>query len=348
MQDGQELEKIARQIESISQERQQLASKLRQIQQLENLLEERLYYKVESMRIDAKVAAVDCGIVGEELHGFDFLVCRTAGVVFEYENGSPKKHSYYPSSLPKAHYDVMGGLENYEIAWHKGLVRLKSELSCAQEIVAKFQPDYLLLDGSIAPLVSDKPNEESGLFSLYQEVVQLYRKLYEQCFQSGCTLCGIIKDSRSRRFVELLGQIDFAKEKLRNATDSSFLFFLLNEGERTAAFRYSSSPSKHQVLKDLGEWAEKIASFYLRPAKEDRPLRVEFLAGPKTFSQIASFVHSLSCLHKAYAYPAILIEADLRAALDPEEFERAYSRLFSRLNSNPLLFRLRRRTRPFR
>ncbi|MCX6769518.1 MAG: hypothetical protein NT051_02440 [Candidatus Micrarchaeota archaeon] len=124
---------------------------------------------------------------------------------------------------------------------------------------------------------------------------------------------------------------------------------MLEEGERTCAFTYSSASTKHPILGDLGSWSEKILSFYLKPVQGDRPLRVEFLSGQKTFGEIASLIHSLSCIHKSYAYPAILIEADLRAALSPDDFERAYGSLFSRLGKNsPSLMRLRRNTRPFR
>lgn len=133
-----------------------------------------------------------------------------------------------------------------------------------------------------------------------------------------------------------------------HTSDTNFLHFMLEAGERTCVFPYASAPAKHQVLKDLGSWAEKILSFYLKPVKDDRPLRVEFLSGQKTFSEVASLAHSLSCVHKAYAYPAVLIEADLRAALDGDEFERAYAELFSKLGRSSSLMRLRRNSRPFR
>lgn len=310
-------------------------------------LEKELYYPVEGSRINCTVAAVDAGIAGEELHGFDFLLQRTLGVVFEYRNSRVAAHKYYPSAMPAMQYDMRSGLDSHDVMWHKSLFRLKGELTCAEGLIGKHAPSCLMLDGSIAPLLSDKPPEESEVRPLYDETVAAYRKLYEAAWEKNCALLGVIKDSRSRRFLEILGR--HAKEAgLLHTTDTNFLFHLLQERERTCAFSYSSSPARHQILKDLGQWAEKILSFYVKPVKGDRPLRVEFLSGQKTFSEIAALVQAQSCLHKAYAYPPALIDADLRAALAPDEFERAYGSLFSRVGGAGSLLRLRRNSRPFR
>ena len=276
---------------------------------------------------------------------------------------------------------MRSGLDSHDVMWHKSLYRLKGELSCAAELIRTHSPSALLIDGSIAPLLSDKPSEESEIRPLYDEVVAVYKSLYESAWATGCTLAGVIKDSRSKRFIDIVqkhtsssgpeagagdkaGANDAAGAKqdeqapasaprppdsgFLHTSDTNFLYFMLEAGERTCAFKYSSAPTSHQVLKDLGQWSEKILSFYLKPVKDDRPLRVEFLSGQKTFSEVASLVHSLSHLHKAYAYPAVLIEADLRAALDEDEFERAYGSLFSKLGRSASLMRLRRNSRPFR
>jgi hypothetical protein len=183
---------------------------------------------------------------------------------------------------------------------------------------------------------------------LYEEVLAAYQSLYESAWKANTTLLGVIKDSRSRRFIDIVQKHSQHEQGFMHTSDTNFLYFMLEPGERTCAFPYSSSSSKHPVLRDLGQWSGKILSFYLKPVKDDRPLRVEFLSGQRTFSEIASAVHSLSCTHKAYAYPAVLIEADLRAAMPPDEFERAYGALFSRLGRRMSLLRLRRNERPFR
>lgn len=354
------LNEIARQIAEAESTRQELAKRLRfnsGKMQYEETLEKNLHYPVAAVPVNGKVAAVDGGIVGEELHGFDFLLMRTVGAIFDYRNSKPFAHAYYPSAVPKMEYDIRSGLDSHEVMWHKSLFRLRGELTCAKEIIARHKPAYLLLDGSIAPLLSDKPSEDSEMHPLYREVVETYRALYETAWKENCALCGVIKDSRSKRFIEIVGKHTSGAETagknasepgLLHTTDTNFLYFLLEEGERTCAFSYSGAPARHQILKDLGDWAGKILSFYLKPVRDDRPLRVEFLSGQKSFDEIASFIHSLSSSHKAYAYPAVLIEADMRAALNPDEFDYAYGRLFSKLGSKSSLLRLRRNSRPFR
>jgi len=349
MKDG--LEEIAKSINDAEARRSELAKRLRfnsgKIEYPETL-EQQLYYRVEKREINGKFASVDSGIGGEELHGFDFLISRTVGVLFEYSSSKIISHKYFPSALPMPEYDVRSGLDSHEVMWHKSLYRLKSELSCASGMIETLSPDYMLMDGSIAPLLSDKPSEDSEMKQLYEDVLHEYRRLYSSAWKANTALLGVIKDSRSKRFIEIVQKHAQNEQGFEHTSDTGFLYFLLEQSERTCAFSYSSSPSKHQILKDLGEWSEKILSFYLKPVADDRPLRVEFLSGQKTFDEIASVVHSLSCLHKAYAYPAILIEADLRAALSPDEFERAYGSLFTKLGRSSSMMRLRRNSRPFR
>ncbi len=342
---------IAEKIAASEKERAALALRLRfnsgKIEYPETL-EPKLVYPVQPISINGTVAAVDSGIAGEELHGFDFLLLRSVGVIFDYKNSRAVSHKYYPSALPPMQYDMRSGLDSHDVMWHKSLFRLRGELSCSSDLIEKHSPSCLLVDGSIAPLLSDKPSEESEMRPLYDEAVAAYRRLYETAWKKNCALLGVIKDSRSKRFIEIVQKHSQSEPGFSHTIDTAFLYFMLEAGERTCAFSYSSSPGKHQVLKDLGSWSEKILSFYLKPVKDDRPLRVEFLSGQKTFSEIASLAHSLSSLHKAYAYPAVLIEADLRAALDEDEFERAYGSLFSKLGRSSSLMRLRRNSRPFR
>jgi len=345
------LESIANRIAQTEKSRAELAKRLRFNSgkvEFPETLEQGLYYPVKQVGVEGAIAAVDSGIAGEELHGFDLLLMRSVGAVFEYKNSKVIGHKYYPSALPKMEYDIRSGLDSHDVMWHKSLFRLKGELSCATQLIEKHAPSALLLDGSIAPLLSDKPSEDSEMRPLYDEVVEVYRRLYETAWAKGCTLLGVIKDSRSKRFIDIISKHAQGEAGLAHTSDTNFLFFLLEAGERTCTFKYSSSPSSHQILKDLGSWSEKILSFYLKPVKDDRPLRVEFLSGQKTFEEVATLVHSLSRMHKAYAYPAVLIEADLRAALDEDEFERAYGSLFSKLGRSSSLLRLRRNSRPFR
>ena len=58
----------------------------------------------------------------------------------------------------------------------------------------------------------------------------------------------------------------------------------------------------------------------------------------------ASLLFSLSAISENFAYPAVLIEADMCAALDPREIEPLENSLHSLAGIRPL----RRNQRPFR
>jgi hypothetical protein len=345
-----EIDRIASQLAKMEEVRSELAKRMRFNSgkiDFGAAFEKELIRKVEKIQVNCKVAAVDGGITAQEFHAFDLLLGRAVAVMFEYENTKIKSHAYFPRAIPDTKADLKGGLDNHDIQYHRSLFRLEQELSVAKGAIEKFKPDYLFLDGSIAPLIADKPADDSPVRSQYMSVVERYKELYAACAKHECCLVGVIKDSRGRRFIEIIEKHTGNEDGFRNSSDTNFLYYMLEEGERTFTFRYSSDPAKHQVLKDLGEWSDKILTFYLKPMSDDRPLRVEFLSGKRSFDEIASLIYSLSRINKSYAYPAILIEADLRAAMDRTEIESVYSRLLGKLGKGRMM-KLRRDTRPFR
>jgi hypothetical protein len=302
-------------------------------------LEKELAPRVSEGKVDGLIAAVDGGLLAQEMHGTDLVIARAVAAVFEYKESVLVSHEYLPNAFPEADYEIKIGLDEREIMSFRSLFRLRKEIECAVEAVEKKSPKYLMLDGSLLPLTADKPPDESEIAYEYQNLVRLYRKLYELCGEKGCTLLGVIKDSRSKRFV------DIAKAAVDvHSSDSVFLSHVLKEGERSFAFRYTSDVKRHPITRDFGECAERINAMYVKPVEGDRPLRVEFIGAD--YNGIASLVYTLSKINRTYAYPAVLIEADLRAALDPLELERAQKSLamHSGLNVLPL----RRNSRPFR
>jgi hypothetical protein len=77
-------------------------------------------------------------------------------------------------------------------------------------------------------------------------------------------------------------------------------------------------------------------------------LRVEFICkdGLKECAdKISSVVYAISSLHKEYSYPSVLIDADMRAGLKPDEISIVYDRLIDRLGTK---IRMRRNSRPFK
>ena len=311
-------------------------------------LEADLLYVVKPLPPDGTFAAVDGGLGTEEFHGLDLLVLRALAVQFGYKDGELVSHVYSPSRRPEPILQARSGLEQFEKLRFISLYRLKAELSCAIEVMQKHNPNYLLIDGSLAPLVSDKPPEDSQFRALYGEVVELYRLLYSTAATKNINLIGVTKDSRGRRFLDMLAKSNpESAPALEHASDTAFLDLLLQEGERTFVFRYSAHPTQNQVLKDLGEWGSRILTFYIKPVAGDRPLRIEFLAAATPFNQIAEVMAGLCHLHPHYAYPAVLIEADLRAAMEGEEVEQIVADLSARLGRRRFM-PLRRNSRPFR
>ena len=138
---------------------------------------------------------------------------------------------------------------------------------------------------------------------------------------------------------------------LENIFDSSLLDYFLGHGERTLAFSYTSNVSQHAILKDFDKkWSENIYAMYLKPSALDAPLRVEFLNNngslTKTADEVSSVVFALSGTHREYAYPSILVEADLRSRLTPQEIEVVFGKIFDKLSRHVKL-KMRRDKRPF-
>ncbi|VVC04216.1 NurA domain protein [Candidatus Bilamarchaeum dharawalense] len=274
---------------------------------------------VKKSPIDLSVCAVDGGLLAHRLHGADIVITRAVGVNFVYSNSTLKKCSYWPEKNPNPKIFMKNSLDEHEAMVFRSLIRLKEELSCAILSLQKFSPQVLLMDGSLLPLPSDRPGEASELDSLYSEVLKLYEKLYQDCNAKKCSLIGVIKDSRSRKM---------AKEFGLNCSDSVFCNFLLKEFERTNTMSYSENSG--------------IDVFYIKPSKNDLPLRIETTSQASDF--VASIISSLSSFSESFAYPAVLIEADMCAALDPKELEPIEFFLNQLSGMKPL----RRNSRPFR
>ncbi len=343
------MDEIAESIRGIEAERKRLAAGLRSSRaHYKQALEKELIYAVKEQIPEGGVCAVDGGLLAQEFYGFDLLLGRAVAVNFVYEHGKLSRYEYHPSSSPEPEANALGGLDLREFAWHQSLFRLEQELGVACEALEKFKPSYLLLDGSVAPQISDKPSSTSELREHYDKVIASYKRLYELAQSNKCALAGVIKDSRGKRFIEIVGKGNSDMEGLQSTTDTSFLHHLLQERERTFAFHYVSAPKNDPVLNDLGEWAGRVLAFYLRPTEGDRPLRVEFVEGTADHEKIAEVISWLSRINARYSYPAVLIEADMRAALDKRELDRAYSRLFLKAGGEQRILKLRRDERPFR
>ncbi|MBI5227746.1 DNA double-strand break repair nuclease NurA [Candidatus Micrarchaeota archaeon] len=283
---------------------------------------------VGSAPISLSVCAVDGGLISFVMHGMDINIVRAAAVNFSYAGSVLKTHNYYPEKHPEPMIEFRNALDEHEANVFRSLVRLKHELGCAISAIEKFRPNILLIDGSLVLLPTDRPPSVSELYPLYEDVVALYQTLFDRCKILNCQLLGIIKDSRSRKLSKTLGM---------NCSDSLLCNYLLGAGERTEIFTYEDRQNK-------GSQNHTVKFFYIKPSSDDIPLRVEFLEQnleqTSGGDHIASLVQSLSAISSNFAYPAILIEADLCAALDDKDADLVKSFLPTKS--------LRRNLRPFR
>jgi hypothetical protein len=321
------------------------------------LHEEKLLYNVKKAPLDFSVGGVDSGFVDKKLPSLDLVLVRSVGVLFVYEKNLIKDAKYLPGyyQFPLPHL-TNHSLELDEFNCSKSLIRLKEEVNSAKQLIKSYKPKYLFLDGSIIPQYQDKPRQDSSINDLYHSIIREFQELYEEAEKNNVVLIGCVEDSRGSRFRSILqeevlpNKKVIAPEKLDFMFDSGLLDHLLAVGERTFSFSYTKNISQHPILNDFDKkWSESIYSFYLKPAHYDRPLRVEFIKSGKLSEQvdeISSVVYALSCLHREYAYPSILIEADLRARLKPEEIDIVYNKILDKIGKN-IRMKLRRDSRPF-
>jgi len=311
--------------------------------------------KVELNKI--RIAAVDGGIVKRSLHGFDFVLARGVSVVFSYTWGRVEKVEYYPDKVSSPEPSVMEALSDMDYAHSSSIIRQRAEIRTAIETVRRFRPDIILLDGSIIPRYQDRPAKTSGVFSGYMELIALYKELFTTCKNNNTLLAGVVEDSRGTRFCDMVKEnvlgkindpaIDDMREILEKSRDTSLLFWFLSEGERTCVFPYSDRPEEHPVLADFGEFTGQLHSFYMKTAKYDRPIRIDFLGDRETAAKLDSAILSISGHHAGYGLPSVLIEADQVAKLAEQDMDSFYETVMSLTGNLPGVFRLRRDSRPF-
>lgn len=321
-------------------------------------LENSFFSAVKAAALEGKIAGVDSGFVGKSLHSIEIVLVRAVGVVFAFEKGMLKESFYHPSffDFPKPHL-ANAALDNDELNCSRGLLRLNEETKTAIEVIEKFSPAYCFLDGSIVPQYADKPRKDSEAMEVFHKTISGFQRLFEAAEKNNCCLVACVEDSRGHRLREILQKEILSKkplektERLNGLLDSVLFDHLLSKGERTMAFRYSPSVREHPILVEFDKkWSENIFAFYLKPAELDRPLRVEFLCPQgkvaEKAAEIASVVYSLSSLHREYAFPSILVEADLRARLKPQEIDLVFNKILDKLSKRVRL-KLRRESRPF-
>jgi len=317
-----------------------------------DVLEKKISYPIKEFKGRIKICATDGGSIQNSYHGLDIILVRAVSVIAEYSQGKLENIAYFPNAFPQPDIEIVfDPFTDEEFLLKSSLIRQKKEILTTIEAVKRFNPDIVLLDGSIVPHPSSKPQKNSVLYQNYLEVIENLEKLYSIPFLAGCS-----EDSRGRKFCEIISEkilsciesplVPELKKILKGTRDTNLLYHVLDVGERTCVFRYGDSP----VIKDIGEKGKNIYTFYMKPAEFDRPLRIDFYAEKdviKTAEKLASIIHMLCC-HSSYAFPAPLVEADLRAKLKEIDIEVVHKHLVDITGLLPSLMKLRRETRPFR
>jgi len=348
------IESAAESIKAAQEKRQKLIEKIRPFTGKKISVMERMVEPVEKAELNGSIAGIDSGFVGKDFLSLDIVLIRAKAVLFNYKNGKLAGAEYFPDyySFPEPVISNRA-LQKEDISTYKSLQRLAREIELAEEIIEGHSPEYCFLDGSIIPQHADKPRSNSKMQPFYKEVIKKFESLFEKALAKNCTLIGCVEDSRGTRFkgiVErVVGKGNFSG--LNECFDTVLLDSLLREGERSFVFPYAENPREHPVLKDFSQkYAQMVHAFYVKPSPLDRPLRAEFLlpkgAPKKETDRIASAVYAQSCSHREYAYPNVLVEADLRARLRPEEIKIICDKIFDKLGGSAKMM-LRRGKRPF-
>jgi hypothetical protein len=337
-----------------------------------DILEEKSYYEVKPTSLAGlRVAGIDGGIVARSYQNIDLILTRAVAAIFTYGSNGKLEVGYFPEETPLP--NIISSLQpspipDFEL--RKSIERITCEIQLATQLQDYTKVDLIILDGSIVPQLSDRPPSYSTLTRRYEKLVELYEDLYKSCIESGTLLVGAIEDSRSTRYMQIIGRLiphlvekvpglkrilDFDYRRVIQQTrDTEFLQRVLDPGERSPVFRYAEFPLDYPIFDDFRNkvWADSVNVFYLRTVEYDRPIRVEYLATESnqllTARKISSVVLPLSCHNAEYGIPSVLIEADARAHLLDGDIEIIYEQLVRKTGDSLILSKLRRERRPFR
>lgn len=320
----------------------------------EKVVENGFLRYVKPGSLDEVVAAgVDGGLLKKQFSGVDVVITRAVASFFKFgENGLEESFTVPKTlSMPDVQY-IESPLDRRSFNVSSSLLRLQKEVGVASNSLGK-NPDMLLLDGSIAPQYTERPEKGTESRKIYDDVMGRYAELYSKADSNEVLLAGVVEDSRSKRFCEVLAENKEVPERfvevLETTRDTNMLEYLMDKGERTPVMVFSDG-SGNSSLDDIGDISENLYSFYLKTASDATPVRIDFFAGEnpeKTADKISELVLPMCGYSSTYGIPSVVVDADQRAKLSQEEMDMFESRLMSRLGPLPGIKSLRRNSRPF-
>jgi hypothetical protein len=336
-------------------------------------VESKFITQIEPARLDGlQIAGVDGGLIRKRFRSMDLLLTRAVAVVFQFLPDDGPMVEFHPDPFPEPSVKlVMLSMSGPELDQLASLERMAAELRVTISALDEFHTDIILVDGSLFYHPRDCPPVGTTAHEKFQEVLALYRQLYNKVAKKRTTLVGIVKDSRSTRIVNTLG--DLLPHILRNPSifekmqgidyrwllkisrDCDLLDTFLQEGERTFAFRYSGElpQNSNSLHNDLTAWASSIWVTYLKTARDDLPLRVEVMVksdgeeGIQQLNRTLAAILPLSFQHPEYGLPSPIVEADARARISNNEARLVIDRLMALSGLTYSTLEKRRSRNPF-
>ena len=376
------LSALVEEIERIEITRERFGAVLRQIK---NSIDLRRFPAVAANTIDTrfatqvqptslsglKMAGVDGGLIRRGFRSMDLIITRGVAVIFKFGPKEGPIVDFFPNPFPSpAVKPIMLSLSGQEVDQLASLERMAAELRVTLSVLEKFSTDLILIDGSLFYHPRDRPPTGSVAYDKFQEVMALYKQMYNKAKEKGTTLVGVVKDSRSTRVASIMGEIlphimrdpstfemmqgiDY-RWLLRISRDCDLLDTFLEEGERTFVFRYSSElqQNPNAYPDGLSSWASLIWVTYIKTAQDDLPLRIEILIGDggedvRALDRALSAILPVSWQHKEYGVPTPIVEADARARITHEESQLIIDRLMALSGLTYAALEKRRSRNPF-
>ncbi len=337
-----------------------------------SIIESDFTKKIEPTSLSGlKIAGIDGGLVRRRFRSMDLLLTRGIAVIFQFGPKEGPNVDFYPDPFPEPQIrPMMLTLSGTELDQLSSLERVATELRVTLAVLEEFHTDIILVDGSLFYHPRDRPQTGSIVFEKFQEVLALYKQLYNKARKKGTTLVGIVKDSKSSRVTNLLGDIlphiirkpaifelmqgvDY-RWLLKITRDCDILDTYLEEGERSFIFRYSSELqlNSNPLSEDISNWASSIWVTYLKTARDDLPLRIEILTDGNSedvwkVDRALAAILPLSWQHPEYGIPAPILEADTRAKISLNETQLIVDRLMALSGLTYTSLEKRRSRNPF-
>ena len=377
-----EIQKIADQIKALEEKRNSFTSILRAERHTLNLqsdlplarsylIDDQLAQPVKPTTLKGlRVGGVDGGLLKKTLRGIELVITRACATIFEYTPSDRVSVIYFPEKTTPPKVKV----ELNPISWREAevsasLERLKTELELAIRVQDHHPVELLLLDGSLRPHISDRPPNQSVFSSKYEKISALYDQLFEKARETGTLLAGVVKDSRSQRFIRILGEIlphlinrypslkpllqmDY-RSILRTAYDTDLFFRILDVGERSPILRLNDLSVDETDNPNLENQqnSTNLVCVYLRTAQFDYPLRIEIFTGSydpnRIVEKVSAMLLPMSSENEGFALPTVLIDADSQARFIERDLDFLFSQLATRIGYPESILKLRRERMPF-